>query len=221
MKISTSILDCNDRVDAVLKLNRTNNSYIHIDVMDGKFVSGVNFQNIDELKEISRLAKYPMDIHLMMEEPLSYIEKLKDMNIEFITIHLEIDKDIKIIIDKIKSFGYKVGLSIKPNTLVSDLKYYLDVIDMVLIMSVEPGLGGQKFMESTLGRVKELKELIVKKGRNILIEVDGGINDETIKYLNNVDIAVVGSYIVKSDNYYSRIQSLLDANKLGEKAGKV
>ena len=98
MKIATSILDCDDRVDTVLKLNRTNTNYIHIDVMDGKFVSGVHFQDIDELRRIDRVSKYSMDVHLMMENPISYIEKLGGMNIEFVTIHLELDKDIRKII---------------------------------------------------------------------------------------------------------------------------
>lgn len=210
MRIATSILDCDDRVDTVLKLNRTNTNYIHIDVMDGKFVTGVHFQNIDELRAINEVTKYPMDVHLMVEEPLSYIKQLNGMNIEFITIHLEIGKDIREILKRIKQFGYKVGLSIKPNTLVKEVEQYLDIVDMVLVMSVEPGLGGQKFMESTIDRVKELKELIDKSGRDILIEVDGGINNETIKYLEYVDIAVVGSYIVKSDNYCNKIQGLID-----------
>ena len=209
MKIATSILDCNDRLEGILKLNDTNTSYIHVDVMDGNFVSGVHFQNISEIKEISNNSIKPLDVHLMVDNPIDYIEKLGDMNIEFITVHLEIDKDLKEIFSRIKNSGYKVGLSIKPNTGINEIEPYLNDIDMVLVMSVEPGLGGQRFMDSTINRVNKLKELINNSGKDILIEVDGGINNETITKLENVDIVVVGSYIVKSDNYSDRINSLL------------
>ena len=208
MKIAASILDCKDRIKGVMDLNRTNVSYIHIDVMDGKFVPIVQFDNIGQIKGVNLVTKYPMDVHLMMDNPDDYIGELSNMNIEFITIHLEIDKDKKEIFKSIRALGYKVGLSIKPNTSVKEIVPYLDDIDMVLIMSVEPGLGGQKFIEGTVDRIKELKELI--GGRNILIEVDGGVNNDNIDKLDNVDIAVVGSYITKSDNYYERVEELLN-----------
>lgn len=209
MKIATSILNSQDRVEDVLKLNETNNSYIHIDVMDGEFVSQVQFQNIEEIYRINCVSKYPLDIHLMIKNPIPYIEQLRNMNIEFITVHLEIEENIHEIIEKIHKLGYRVGISLKPNTDIKKIEKYLEEIDMILIMSVEPGLGGQKFIESTLGRIQELKELICKTDRNILIEVDGGINDKTIQKLENVDIAVVGSYIIKSDNYFKQIENLL------------
>ena len=214
MKIAASILDCKDRVNGVLELNKTNISYIHIDVMDGKFVSNVEFDNIDEIKGINTVTKYPMDVHLMVDNPLDYINQLGNMNIEFITIHLEIDKDKKDIFKNIRELGYKVGLSIKPNTSIKEIESYLDDIDMVLVMSVEPGLGGQSFINSTVDRIKELKELI--GNRNILIEVDGGINNETIVKLDGVDIAVVGSYITKSDNYNNRVEELLNLKDFSE-----
>ena len=220
MKISTSILDCNNRVDGVLKLNQTKTSYIHIDVMDGQFVSKVEFQDISEVRQMNQLSKYPLDVHLMMENPSAYIEQLDSMNIEFVTVHLEIDKDKKEIFSQIRKMGYKVGVSIKPGTNIKELEPYLKEVDMVLVMSVEPGLGGQKFMMATIERIGELKNLIRKSGRNILIEVDGGINDETSTQLKDVDIAVVGSYIVKSDNYDEKVEKLLKVNAL-EKKGSV
>lgn len=210
MKIAASILDCKDRINSVLELNRTNISYVHVDVMDGKFVPSVHFDNMGEIRGINLVTKYPMDVHLMMDNPIEYIKELGNMNIEFITIHLEIDKDKKEIFKSIKDLGYKVGLSIKPNTNIREIEPYLDDIDMVLVMSVEPGLGGQSFIESTVDRIKELKELI--GSRNILIEVDGGINSETITKLEGVDIAVVGSYIMKSDNYYKSVEELRNFN---------
>ena len=137
-----------------------------------------------------------------------YIDNIKDLdNIENITIHLEIDKDIKEILSKIKSLGFKRGLSIKPNTDINKLVPYLDDIDLILVMTVEPGLGGQQFLESSTKRLKEIKELIGT--RDILLEVDGGINNNTINLVKDANIAVVGSYITKSTDPVSQINSLL------------
>lgn len=210
MKIATSILDCNDMINGVLKLNETDTSYIHVDVMDGKFVPREKFMNLDVVRGISKVSKYPLDMHLMLVDPISYIEKLGDLNIKFITIHLEINKDLRPIFSKIRDLGYKIGVSINPRTDIHEVEPYFDDIDMILIMSVEPGLGGQKFMDSTILKVNQLRQLFLKSGRDILIEVDGGINNETILKLENVDIAVVGSYITKNDNYKDRIDDLLN-----------
>ena len=218
MEVAVSVLDCKDRIEGVIKLNRTNASFIHIDVMDGKFVPNVQFDNIGEIKGINRVSKYPLDVHLMMENPEDYIKELSDMNIEFITIHLEIDKDKNEIFRMIKKLGYKVGLSIKPNTDISSLSPYLDDIEMILVMSVEPGLGGQKFIEETTNRINEIRKLI--GNRNILIEVDGGINIDNITKLDSVDITVVGSYITKSDNYYKKIEELLAIQKYKRDSSK-
>ena len=209
MQIATSILNSNDRIEDVIKLNRTNTSYIHIDVMDGKFVDDIQF-SVKEIGAINRVVKYPMDVHLMVNNPIEYINKLGDMNIEYITFHVEIKKDKKKIISKIKELGYKVGISIKPDTNLEELIPFLKDIDMILVMSVEPGLGGQKFMGGTVKRIKELKKLINDGGYDIKIEVDGGINYTTIVKVKDVDIAVVGSYIVRSNNFYRRVEELLD-----------
>jgi len=206
--IATSILNSKDRINSVLKLNRTNTSYVHIDVMDGKFVSDTQF-SLNEITAVNRVSKYPMDVHLMVNDPISYIVKLRNMNISYITFHLEIRKNKDKIIKLIKDMGYKVGISIKPGTDIEKLRPYLDDIDMILVMSVEPGCGGQKFIDSTLDRVKEVKKLIKESKRDIKIEVDGGINGENISKLSDVDIAVVGTYIINSNNYYDVIEKLL------------
>ena len=213
MKISTSILNAENRLECVKKLNRTNTSYIHIDVMDGKFVPNTQFNNIREISAINIISKYKLDIHLMVENPIEYIEQFNNMNIECITFHIEVEKDIKEIISKIKTKGYKAGLSIKPNTNIDELVPYLKDIDLILVMSVEPGKGGQEFLQNTTERINKVKKLITKENDDIQIEVDGGINDETITLLENVDIAVVGSYIIKSDNYYQTIEKLLKIHK--------
>ena len=207
MKLSVSILNAKDKEKTIKELNKTDISYFHIDVMDSIFVSQYSF-SYQEVIELSSLSEKKLDVHLMHNNPLSYIEKIKDLkNIEYITIHLEIDKDIKYILNKIKDYGYKRGLSIKPNTNIDKIKPYLDDIDLILVMTVEPGYGGQPFLEDSPNRIKEIKRLI--KDRDILLEVDGGINNKTLNLVKEADIAVVGSYITTSDDPISRINNLL------------
>ena len=141
----------------------------------------------------------------MCEKPLSYIDKYINLNTEFITFHVEIKEDIEKIIKHIKEYGIKVGLAIKPSTDIRFIEPFIDDIDLVLLMSVEPGYGGQKFLMSSETRIKELKDLI--KDKNILISVDGGIDNITKKYVKEADILVSGSYILKG-NYEERIESL-------------
>lgn len=207
MKLSVSLLNAEDKNKTTKKINNTEIDYFHIDVMDGKFVSQLSF-SLKEIQEISKISRKPLDIHLMVEDPSLIIKDLKELsNINNITIHLEIDKDINKMLSKIKDYGIKRGLAIKPNTDINLLKPYLDNIDIILIMTVEPGYGGQPFIESSVERIKKIKELI--EGYNILLEVDGGINDKTIKKISLSDIAVVGSYITTSDNMEERINNLL------------
>jgi len=206
MELSVSILNAQDKVKMIDLLNKTDISYIHLDVMDGKFVSQKSLP-LEEVLKLVSISKKKVDIHLMMDNPIEYIENLKELpNIEYVTIHLEIDKDIKNILSKIKSYGYKSGLSIKPNTDINEILPYLDDIDLILLMTVEPGLGGQPFITDSSIRLKELKKIIKE---NIRIEVDGGINNITIKEVPEADIAVVGSYITTSENPIDKINSLL------------
>ena len=209
IKIAPSILsaDFSKLGEEVIKLNDAGADFIHIDVMDGQFVPQRTLP-YPELKELSGISTKKLDIHLMMNSPEEYIDNIKDLdNIENITIHLEIEKNIKEILSKIKSLGFKRGLSIKPNTDINKLVPYLDDIDLILVMTVEPGLGGQQFLESSTKRLKEIKELIGT--RDILLEVDGGINNNTINLVKDANIAVVGSYISKSTDPVSQINSLL------------
>jgi len=204
IKISTSILSAKNRLESIEKLNKTNIEFLHIDVMDGKFVPNYQFP-IEEINEITKYSKKPLDIHLMVEDPETYVKNIKNNNIEYITIHLEIKKNIDYLIELIKSYNYKVGISIKPNTNIKEIEKYLNKINMVLIMSVEPGFGGQKFLNNTNEKIKILKEM----KKDITIEVDGGINNETINNIKNIaDIAVVGSYITNNNNYQEAINNL-------------
>ena len=204
LKISTSILASNNRIESIQKLNNTNSDYIHIDTMDGLFVPNTQMP-INEIIELEKISNKPLDVHLMVENPEEYITQLENKNIDYITIHIEINKDINKLIHIIKSLNYKVGLSIKPNTNIEALIPYLDKIDLVLIMSVEPGFGGQKFMPETLEKAKQLKNY----KKDLTIEIDGGINATNINDIKKyVDIAVVGSYITNSENYNQAINNL-------------
>ena len=204
IKISTSILSSTDRYNSIKKLNNSNTDYIHIDTMDGIFVPNTQM-NIDEIIKLEKISTKPLDIHLMVDNPEIYINELQNKNIEYITIHIEINKDIDRLINEIKSYGYKVGLSIKPNTNISTIIPYLDKIDLVLIMSVEPGFGEQEFIPSTLEKAKQIKKI----NKTITIEMDGGIKDTNINQLkDHIDIAVVGSYITKKENYNQAINNL-------------
>lgn len=204
IQISPSILSSNNRIESIKKLNNTKADYIHIDVMDGKFVPNTQMP-IDQIIDLEKYSNIPLDVHLMVTNPEEYINKLSNKNIEYITIHIEINKDINYLIDKIKSLGYKTGLSIKPNTSINELIPYLDKIDLVLIMSVEPGFGGQQFMPNSLVKAQKLRKL----KPNITLEIDGGINDTNIDEVKKyIDIAVVGSYITNSNDYNKAINNL-------------
>ena len=195
MKISASFLTI-DNIDNVDKLADCDIDYLHLDIMDGIFVNNKN-----EVTNISN--KKPLDVHLMVNDVYKYIDKYAKLNPLFITFHYEINDSIIDVINYIKKFNIKVGLSIKPSTKVEEIIPYLPYLDLVLVMSVEPGAGGQTFIMDTVDKIKKLKEL---KG-NYLIEVDGGINDNTINLVSDADIIVVGSYIT-SGNYEERIKKL-------------
>lgn len=206
MKLSVSILSTDNKIAYVKKLNNTKTDYIHIDVMDGLFVPDTKF-SIEEIKEINNVSNKKLDIHLMVEDPIIYIEKLHNMNINNITIHIEIDKDIDNLIDKIHSLGYQARLAISPNTNVELLYPYLNKVEGILIMSVNPGKGGQEFMPSTLSRAEYIKKI----NNNLSLEIDGGVNNTNVDLIKDsgIDTIVVGSYITKSDDYLNRINNLI------------
>lgn len=210
MKISTSLLDSSDRISSVEKLNSTGISYLHIDVMDGKFVNNIQFQDMDEIKRINEVSLVKLQVHLMVEDVCSYLDRFCGLNIESITFHLETEQDILMNIDKVHDMGYRCGIAICPDTDIQLIYPYLDKIDMVLLMSVIPGRGGQSFIMDTKDKIIALKKYIKEKQFSVIVEVDGGINSQTISFVRDADVVVVGSYIVKSDNYTERVDSLLD-----------
>ena len=203
MEVSTSFLSNKDYKKTILELNETNTDYIHFDVMDGKFVDNKNL-SVKELTTYLDLSTKKNDIHFMVNDPLKYIEKIYLYNIDYVTVHYEI-KNLDKVVDKIKEYGLKVGISLKPSTDVKEVYKYLDRINMVLIMSVEPGKSGQTFIEGSIDKVNELKEEIIKRNLTTKIEIDGGINDSNIDRLSNVDIVVSASYIL---NDYSNINKI-------------
>ena len=204
MKIATSILNADNRIESIKKLNNSSTDYIHIDTMDNIFVPNYHLP-IDEVNMLEKITKKKFDIHLMMENPIPFIESLNYEYIDSITIHIEIKKDILEIIKLIKAHNIKVGLAIKPNTPNNILDKYINLVDKIIVMSVEPGFGGQSFIENTPNKIKDIRT----KRKDIIIEVDGGINNKTIEKINTIaDIAVVGSYITKNDTYEEAIKKL-------------
>lgn len=192
-EVSGSFLSNNDKFYEINRLNNSNVDYIHFDVMDGKFVSNKNI-TVSELPKLIDNAKKKIDIHFMVNNPDKYIEKICYYNIEYITIHYEI-KNLEDYIDKIKNYGFKVGIAIKPETDIEKIYYLLDKINLVLIMSVEPGKSGQKFIDVS-DKINKLKQEIINRKLNVKISVDGGINEEVLTYVKEADILVSSSFIL-------------------------
>lgn len=211
MEIAPSILasDFSKLGEEIERTSKAGADYIHIDVMDGMFVKNITI-GPPVIKSIRKYTDIPFDVHLMIEEPSRYIDDFVKAGADIITIHLEAEKNIEKAINLIKSKGIKVGLSIKPNTPIDEIMKYLNLIDIVLIMTVEPGFGGQSFIEEMMEKVKTIKREIEKNKLNIKIEVDGGINQETIKIAKSagVDICVAGTSVYKSSDMKTTINQM-------------
>ncbi len=213
MKVSASFLSSNNIPEDLTKLNNTDVDYIHVDIMDGKFVPNKTMP-FREMKHIYEYTSKRLDVHLMVEDPSKYIPLYAELNTEYITIHVEIEEDILKDLEMIKDYSIKCGLAISPDTKVSELIPYLPYLDYILVMSVYPGKGGQKFIPSIPYKLEHLKKLRDEKNSNFIIHVDGGINKDTIKYVKDyVDMFVCGSYICCSDDYQAKIDSLLETTK--------
>ena len=205
--ISASFLSISDNLkENIKKLDNTSIDMLHVDIMDGKFVQNSTW-NIDEVKYLLSGTKKSKDVHLMVNDVIKYIDDFKLLNPKFITFHYEAVDNCKNIINYIKALNIKVGLSIKPNTSVDSILPYLNDIDLVLVMSVEPGKGGQKFIENSIDKINYLYELREENDYHYVIEVDGGINDTTAKMCKNADILVIGSFITNG-NYQEQIDKI-------------
>ncbi len=209
--ISTSILSANlAKLDSEIAKIK-NSDYIHIDVMDGHFVPNLTFGTklIKDIKNNNPELK--LDVHLMADYPENYVEEIANIGVEFLTIHYEACIHLDRIITKIKNTNTKVGLALVPTTNENVLKYIIDKLDLVLVMTVNPGFGGQEFLDSQLEKIKNIRNLIEKTDKKIKLEVDGGINNDTIKKIinNGADIAVVGSYIFNKNGDYDKLINML------------
>lgn len=180
--------------------------WLHIDVMDGHFVPNITI-GVPVVASIRKVTKMPLDVHLMIENPEKYIEAFAKAGADIITFHYEAVEDVNAIIRQIKSFGIKAGMSIKPKTPVDAVFPYINDLDMVLVMTVEPGFGGQKFMQDCAEKIPVIKE---KAPENLIIQVDGGINAETARICTSygANSLVAGNYIYKSADIKSAIALL-------------
>ena len=198
MLVSASFLSSNNPPVDLKKLNETDVDFIHVDIMDGKFVKNKTMP-FREMKNIYKFTDKRLDVHLMVEQPEKYIPLYAELNTEYITFHLETEENIESNLELIKGYGIKTGLAIKPNTEVKELVPYLPLLDLVLVMSVEPGAGGQDFIEDTPKKLEELRTLLKEYNQDIVISVDGGINNETGLLCKEAgcDTLVSASYVHK------------------------
>ncbi|WP_337553937.1 ribulose-phosphate 3-epimerase [Massilicoli timonensis] len=205
-------LDYANVSEQLKQLNESKAEWMHFDVMDGHFVPNLTF-GPDLLKGFKKCTDMVMDVHIMVEDPAFFSDVFLKAGADILTFHYEACKDeeeVRMICEKIHARHAKAGVSVKPGTPISVLDPLLDVIDVVLIMSVEPGFGGQSFMEDMLDKVRYIKKQIAEQNRSTLIEIDGGINADTAKLAKaaGVDVLVAGSYVFRND-IKSAVESLL------------
>lgn len=211
MKVGVSFLTRNDSLEETIKkIDESSADYIHVDMMDGVFVGDANY-SVSDLKKIFKDTTKPLDVHMMVCSPNKYVKdftKLK--NVTYLTLHYESHRRPIDVINMIRHTNMKVGIAINPETKVSHIVPLLNHIDQVLVMSVKPGKGGQKFMEEILYKIETLKDIREENNYHYIISVDGGINEEKAKLCKDsgADMVVSGSYVVLSDNYEDKINSL-------------
>jgi len=211
MKVAPSILSADfGRLDEEIRAICDGGcDFVHVDVMDGHFVPNLTIGPV-VVKSVAKVATKPLDIHLMVQNNAFFVELFAPFKPEFISFHIEEEKYPHRLIQKIRSYGIKPAITLNPHTSPQSIEYLLEDLDMVLLMSVNPGFGGQKFIPSILEKTRRLKATIDEKGLKTLIQVDGGVSDKNIKELEEagVDIVVAGSYIFSNSSYREAISSL-------------
>lgn len=211
MKVSPSLLSANfaNLQSDIEMINSSEADYLHLDVMDGVFVPNISF-GFPVMASVGEICKKPLDVHLMIVEPQKWIEQFKKIGAEIMNVHLEACLHLDRTVNAIHEAGMKAGVTLNPATPVCLLEDIIVQVDLVLLMSVNPGFGGQSFITNTVKKVEQLKDLIERRGSHAVIEVDGGVNEKTGKILADAgaDILVAGNYIFKSDNPLERISLL-------------
>lgn len=215
VEVSVSVLgaDLTDMRKFLSSLDESGTDMLHFDVMDGVFVPNLSY-GMPVLKDMDRCTDLFMDVHLMINDPVKYVKNFAESGADLITFHAESKSDISETIKLIKSLGIKAGISIKPATPVSDIEKYLSGVDLVLVMTVEPGFGGQSFMEDMIPKIEELDKYRKENNLTYKIEVDGGINNITGKKCADAgaDVLVSGSYVLKSENMKEKVTLLKSVN---------
>lgn len=211
MKVGISFLTIKEDLETTLsKIDESSADYIHVDMMDGIFVPDANY-TVSDIKKMFKNINKKLDVHMMMCSPNKYVKEFAKMsNVEYLTLHYESHRRPIDVINMIRHTPLKVGIAINPETKVSHIVPLLNHIDQVLVMSVKPGKGGQKFMDEILYKIETLKDIREENGYHYIISVDGGINAETAKLVKDAgaDMVVAGSYVCLSDNYEEKINTL-------------
>lgn len=208
VKIAPSILsaDFSKLGNEILEVEKGGADFIHVDVMDGHFVPNITIGPLI-VEAIRPITKLPLDVHLMIENPDQYIEAFAKAGADYITVHVEACRHLHRTVQHIKSFGVRAGVVLNPATPVDSIQHIIRDLDMVLLMSVNPGFGGQKFISEVLPKIREVKEMAIQKGVNIEIEIDGGVNPETAKLCmeEGATVLVAGSAIYNESDYSKAI----------------
>lgn len=213
MIVSPSLLsaDFGNLARDIEMINRSKAQMLHLDVMDGVFVPNISF-GFPVIKYVQQLCTKPLDVHLMIVEPQKFVNQVRDCGAEIMNVHYEVCDHLDRVVQQIHDAGMKAGVTINPATPVSLLRDIVEKLDLVLLMSVNPGFGGQKFIPNTLNKVRELKALIQEKSSHAVIEVDGGVNELTGKQLAEAgaDVLVAGNYVFKAEDPLKAIDTLVN-----------